>query len=63
MLMELAEDRLTPLPSSSFSLPTAAKMFFTPVCASSKLPRTAHTQTFSPACVAICACCTALTPP
>ena len=63
MLMELAEDSLTPFPASSSSCSTAAKMFLTPVWASSKLPRTAQTQTLSPSWVAIWACCTGLTPP
>ena len=58
MLIELADERRTPL----FSGAPAAKICFTPVCVSSKFPRTAQTQTFAPSCVTICAFCTAETP-
>ena len=53
MLMELADES----PSGA-----AEKMRLTPVWASSKFPSTAQTPTFRPACVTICAFCTALTP-
>ena len=43
-------------------LRSSANTAFTPVCASSKLPRTAHTRTFWPRWVRICAFCTSLTP-
>ena len=47
--MELAEDS-----RKGSTLPwQAAKMFFTPVWASSKLPSTAQTWTFSPSWVTI----------
>ena len=49
MLMELAEDS-----RKGRAFPwQAAKMFFTPVWASSKLPRTAHTATLEPSWVTI----------
>ena len=39
------------------------KMRLTPVCASSKLPRTAYTATLAPSCVAICKRWISLVPP
>ena len=59
MLMELALDSR----KGSFFPWQAVKICFTPVWASSKLPRTAHTATLFPSWVTICARCTWLTPP
>ena len=46
-MMELAEDRKYPRPASSSRSASSEKMRFTPVCASSKLPRTAHADVFA----------------
>ena len=62
MLMELALERRVFACAAQRCSRSSAKMALTPVCASSKLPRTAQTQTFPPRWVCICAFCTSLTP-
>ena len=52
--MELAEDRNQPRCESSAANALSPKICLTPVCASSKLPRTALTATLLPVCVTIC---------
>ena len=62
--MELALDSATPWAASRRSANAASEnTFLTPVWQSSKLPRTAHTCTFSPVCVTICLRWMSLTPP
>ena len=63
MLMELALESRAPFSAAQRFCSSSANMFFTPVCASSKLPFTAQTPTLLPACVTIWAFCTSLTPP
>ena len=51
--MELALDSRAPQAAAQWCFSSSAKMFFTPVWASSKLPFTAHTPTLPPAWVTI----------
>ena len=61
--MELALDRRISRFASSAAMAVSPKTFFTPVWASSKLPRTAYTATLLPSCVAICRRWISLVPP
>ncbi len=62
--MEFALDSATPCSASSCSANASSpNTFFAPVWQSSKLPRTPHTCTLRPRCVAICLNWMSLTPP
>ena len=62
--MEFALDSATPCSASSFfANASSPNTFFAPVWQSSKLPRTPHTCTLRPRCVAICLNWMSLTPP
>jgi len=61
--MEFALERRMLRCSSSAAMALSPNTFFTPVWASSKLPRTAYTATLAPSCVAICKRWISLVPP
>ena len=50
MLMEFADEKTNPFSSSSFANSVSPKIFFTPVCASSKFPWMPTTRVLSPRC-------------
>ena len=60
--MEFAEENFQPFLSSSARISGSVKILLTPVWASSKLPRMAQTERFSPSWVVICRFCMGLTP-
>ena len=60
--MEFAEESTRPCAAIVSAKARSAKMRFTPVCASSKLPFTAITWVFAPPVVTICRRCAWLTP-
>ena len=61
--MEFAEDSTRPCASIALAKSGSEKIFFTPLCASSKLPFTAMTCVLLPPVVTICRRCAWETPP